>query len=353
MLKKLLPLELKEWIKFDLGGAPLPDEAGARARHGRYLDAFLDRMNHKARGLLVGSPPMPAAGTTSVALVEHIGDIVAAGPIARALKARHPEGAVAWIARRPYAELAAAIPHVDHVVPVFCLSQWLRMRQRARFDRVIDLHVPGKFCDECVVGPRKTQPGGAIDLANFLREGSLLSAFCKIGGLAPLDEGPSLRIPAEAARVVEALALPPRYVVIHRATRDPRKAWAPDKWERLVRFIAEPLATPVVEVGQVAPGAPPPTIDLCGKLRILETAEVIRRARLFVGVDSGPAHLANALSVPGVVLLGRIRDFFPYNPFSGAYGTGEHTLSFDGPVREMALDRVQEAVAARIEAGGR
>ncbi|MCP6657752.1 hypothetical protein NL521_27855, partial [Klebsiella pneumoniae] len=63
-------------------------------------------------------------------------------------------------------------------------------------------------------------------------------------------------------------------------------------------------------------------IDLCGKLSLLETAEVIRGSKLFVGIDSGPAHIANAVGTYGIILLGQYRAFNCYQPYSGAFADG-------------------------------
>ena len=83
---------------------------------------------------------------------------------------------------------------------------------------------------------------------------------------------------------------------------------------------------PVCEIGmtQFIKKSPNMYKSLCGKLTILESAEVIRRAKLFIGIDSGPAHLANAVGTPGIVLMGSYLGFNKYNPFSGDYGNGSN-----------------------------
>lgn len=42
------------------------------------------------------------------------------------------------------------------------------------------------------------------------------------------------------------------------------------------------------------------TIDLLGKTNVAETADVLRRCKLFIGNDSGPKHIAAAVGVPVV-----------------------------------------------------
>ena len=44
--------------------------------------------------------------------------------------------------------------------------------------------------------------------------------------------------------------------------------------------------------------------DLCGQLSLAELAALIGHARLFVGVDSAPMHMAAAMGTPVVALFG-------------------------------------------------
>ena len=49
---------------------------------------------------------------------------------------------------------------------------------------------------------------------------------------------------------------------------------------------------------------------------ILDLAELIRSARIYVGCDSGPLHLSSAVATPSVALFGPKdpRTYGPYNP---------------------------------------
>lgn len=48
----------------------------------------------------------------------------------------------------------------------------------------------------------------------------------------------------------------------------------------------------------------PACIDLCNRLSLPELAQVLSKAALMVGNDSGPSHLASSLGLPGVVIFG-------------------------------------------------
>jgi ADP-heptose:LPS heptosyltransferase len=58
-----------------------------------------------------------------------------------------------------------------------------------------------------------------------------------------------------------------------------------------------------------------PVVNLCGKLTPRESAAAFRRARLFIGHDSGPMHLAAAVQTPCVAIFAarnKPRVWFPY-----------------------------------------
>ncbi|MFO1026994.1 MAG: glycoside hydrolase family 99-like domain-containing protein [Acetobacteraceae bacterium] len=102
------------------------------------------------------------------------------------------------------------------------------------------------------------------------------------------------------------------------------KDWTEEGWQELASFVQDRIGWQVVEVG-AGDDAELPAHSRHdrpgGRLPLLQTAEVIRRAQMFVGIDSGPAHLANALRVPGVVLLGQFNTFRTYSPFTGFYAS--------------------------------
>lgn len=295
------------------------------------------------------------AALVGIALVDHMGDLVAAEPVARHLRARHPDAILVWVVRETYRSLPEAYPEVDEVWSVSCLTEWIRIRSHAPFDHLVDLHVPGRSCGVCQVALRRDDGDPAVHLDTYYGEGDLLEVFCRSAGLPVLREGPRIRPPAGARRAVDRLPLPEAYVCIHGRSTQAVRDWRDDGWPELARRVTEATGLPVVEVGLDPVLSPAPErVDLCGALSILETAEVLRRARLFVGIDSGPAHLANAVGTPGVLLMGRYRHWERYRPWAGGYGSGEtaEVLWADGPASTLEVDRVAEAVLAALAGAG-
>lgn len=292
----------------------------------------------------------------AIGLVEHIGDIIACEPVARFVRRANPDAEICWVVDKRYRELIDANPDVDTTIAVDCLTDWIKLLSHEVFDEYIDLHVNGHMCRPCGVPLRKRVGDRNVTGETYFFHGSLLEAFCLGAGLPPLREPPQLQIPPAIAANVDLLGLPWRFVALHCRTNDEEKDWAAKNWLSLAMWLREEWNLPVVEVGLTAVVASriDTVLDLCSECSLLETAEVIRRAALFVGLDSAPAHMANAVGTAGVVLMGSLRNFQSYNPFTGGFADGTRATLVrnpNGPTRLLTLDKVQEAVAIRLGGG--
>lgn len=117
------------------------------------------------------------------------------------------------------------------------------------------------------------------------------------------------------------------YAVIHPGTSDfgALKRWRPERFAELAERIGRstPLR-PVISWGpgerplaeQIVAGSGGAALLAMETMSILDLAELIRSARLYVGCDSGPLHLSSAVSTPSVALFGPKdpRTYGPYNP---------------------------------------
>jgi ADP-heptose:LPS heptosyltransferase len=90
--------------------------------------------------------------------------------------------------------------------------------------------------------------------------------------------------------------------------------WGEARWMELIACLARQLADhSLVTVGTLQDFAPSQalldswptaTANLCGLLSPRESAAIISHARFFVGHDSGPLHLAEAVNTPTIGLFG-------------------------------------------------
>jgi len=141
-----------------------------------------------------------------------------------------------------------------------------------------------------------------------------LDALRRIGVQPGPGERKVVFVPgAEAERRARELVGEQAFVHLHPASRWRFKCWPAEKNAELIDRLAEKYrvvvtAAPDPEelnfVRAIAEKAKRPFLDLAGKLSIKELGAVAGRAKLFIGVDSMPMHLAAAMGTPTVALFG-------------------------------------------------
>ena len=150
-----------------------------------------------------------------------------------------------------------------------------------------------------------------------------LDALRRIGLQPGMEERRLKFVPGAAAETrVEALlasaGLQPGYIHIHPASRWNFKCWTAagnaELIDRLstghrVVLTAAPQADEMALVGEIVSKTKSKPVNLAGKLSIKELGALTARARLFVGVDSMPMHLAAAMGTQAVALFGPSGEF--------------------------------------------
>ena len=150
------------------------------------------------------------------------------------------------------------------------------------------------------------------DLSDCLTGGDGVDAPGVMDRLPPLVLTDEDR--AYGARVVRAMGWPHdcRPVFVNPAAAKTARAWSSDRY----RAVVEHLAAPAAAGGrQVIVHARPPFeapdgwaaaqgVALAGEATLPELAALLERCALYVGNDSGPAHLAAAAGIPTVSLHG-------------------------------------------------
>jgi heptosyltransferase-2 len=106
----------------------------------------------------------------------------------------------------------------------------------------------------------------------------------------------------------------------------PGSVWATKRWPGFVALAVElSRRGTVVTLGSAADrelataigaAAGPTSIDATGKLSLLASAELIRRARVLITNDSAPQHLASAMNTPTVAIFGPTVPAFGFGPLA-------------------------------------
>lgn len=181
--------------------------------------------------------------------------------------------------------------------------------------------------------------------------------------LGAASDPAQVEIPA-ARLFAEPAQRPGRYAVFHVAAAYFTKQWPPDRFVELGRWLR--YAHRVGSVMLVGPGqsellAGMKEFDAFDNLSLGEMMSLLKGAALFVGNDSGPAHVAAAFGVPSVVIFGS-SDSRVWRPWKTCHQVvethwdckpcpGDRCYAFDEPrcILSVEFEAVRQAVAALIE----
>jgi ADP-heptose:LPS heptosyltransferase len=160
---------------------------------------------------------------------------------------------------------------------------------------------------------------------------------------------PSLPEPAADPELQEAMAgwRKPLIVLQPQASRwTPNKDWPLARWNGLSRRLleigtvvecgADPVLDPVI--GQVS---------MAGRTTVVQFAQLVRAADLFIGPPSGGMHLAAAFRIPSLILYGGYEhpdghQYANVTPFYRQVSCAPCWLTSDCPVGRLCLDQISE-----------
>jgi len=294
-----------------------------------------------------------------------LGDVVHCLPVLSALRRSRPGARIGWVVEEPIAPLLSGHPDLDELL-VVRLRRWRRRPFAAatlaevgaflaaldRFapDLVLDLmgnHKAGvlaalTLADRRIGAARRSrrEPSSAVWLSEGVEPRGLHAvdrALSLLDALdvppAPADFGGTKLLP-EVPEPIRSrlLAHPEPFVLLHPGAGWGNKRYPPAWWGEVARRLRS--ETGIVTWVGVAPGEEELAAEIVahaggpGRAAVAvpapdlaSLAALSRAARLVLGGDSGPLHLAHALGAPVLMLMG------PTDPErNGPYGAPERTL---------------------------
>jgi heptosyltransferase III len=281
----------------------------------------------------------------------HFGDVLLASPVLSVLKNHAPSAEVDALV---YAETAPMLSGHPALAELFAIDrQWskrgpfhqiskewrlLRALRARRYDLVVALSDKPRIAwltrftgaRYAVTAERKDRPSFwrrsfthlyPLPSPNTRHTAEVhLDALRRIGIWPGMDERRVVLIPGEAAeRRADALLREHGlqrggFVQFHPGSRWLFKSWPAARVAELIDVLQgrgqRVVLTGAAEGNEAAylrevlsaVGTPP--VNLAGALDLKELAALTARARLFVGVDSAPLHVASAMRIPAVALFG-------------------------------------------------
>jgi ADP-heptose:LPS heptosyltransferase len=290
-------------------------------------------------------PSLPSQARILIIRLRSIGDIVLLTPTLCLLKGWRPDLRISVLIEPRFRELLEGIPHIEEILAPGggaglrkIVSRWHAMREirRREFALCVDLHggptsrlLARTSGARCKAGFAHFRARGLYDVLipdarvilgqPFIHTAEhQASAFFYLG--LPRKEVPRPKLVVSASHEVwwkekrASFGIPPDrdYALIHPTALFPTKQWAPEKFAHLGIYLKREAGLEVVY--SCGPGENA-VLDAVGQaagfpIRHLEGASLgqfaaaLAGARIFIGNDSGPAHMASALGRPVVVIFG-------------------------------------------------
>jgi ADP-heptose:LPS heptosyltransferase len=280
-----------------------------------------------------------------------LGDIVHTLPAVRRIKRRFPHLRIDWLANPEWMPLLAGNPDLHEVIAfprrefrgmrlLTSFPQWLAgFRKQARPEVVLDFQ--GLFRSgflarssgaRCILGMTDSREG-----ARFLhhcripvdRESHAVDRYLCLAAACGASEGPvQFPLPeGSSPQVVLKSSLPRDYVVLHPFSRGENKSLTV---AQVRRFCERMAPTGVFVVGHTAipeqlANLPSNAANILNQTTLPELCWLLRHARFTVSVDSGPMHMAAAIT-PKLLAIHTWSDprmVGPYNPNAWIWKGGE------------------------------
>ena len=331
---------------------------------------------------MVSDPvPLQSLSRALVIKLRHHGDVLLASPVFSALKQHAPQieiDALVYADTRPMLEGHPAIAELHGIdrgwkrlglFARFAAERALlaRLRER-RYDLIVHLteHPRGAWLARLLGARYAVAPAAAGKKKSWRRSFTHLvaqpanarrhsvernlDALRRIG-LQPDADGRRLTLVAGAAAEARVAALLAPHALVggdfihfHPASRWRFKCWSVDKNAELLRRLhaaghrvvvsGAPDAQEREFLAAILARAGTPVLDLSAQLDLKQLAALAGRARLFVGVDSAPMHIAAAMGTPVVALFGPSGEL-EWGPWGVAHRL---VLSDAHPCRPCGLD---------------
>ena len=272
--------------------------------------------------------------------LNQIGDLVFSLPLLKSLRDQFPQAVIHSIVKPYLAELLKDSPYVDEIY--FRASGFaakLRLLKKIRKNNY-DLLISLSRSEECLVMASFSKAGikagfpdfpwkpffdvkETIDGHNSWYNNSKLLKALGIT-VSKNDYVGLIRTDATA----DNLFLPERFVVVSPGASNRRvtKTWEEEKFADLIFLLYEKFGLIPVLVGSAdnvasnkiiedyvtkkAGGDKIKLVNFSGKINLQTLCAVIKKAALFVGIDSGIMHLASSLDIPVVGLFGPTDPFY-------------------------------------------
>lgn len=247
---------------------------------------------------------LPSGSRIGVIRLRSLGDCVLTTPALALLKAHRPDVRIAVVVEDRFRAIFEGNPDLDAILGPAGLTRW-------KPDLVLNLHGGTRSMALTVVSGARIRAGFAHHRYSFVYTVKIPRAQQILGEERPVHTAEHIAsamfwmgVPRTAiprARLFADPAPPGRYAVLHPFASNPAKTWPAERFLALAAGLQE---EPVFLAGPEDDAAPFGRFRVLRNAPLAEVKSLMAGAQLFIGNDSGPAHIAAAFGIPVVVLFG-------------------------------------------------
>lgn len=257
---------------------------------------------------------LPGGARVAVVRLRSMGDCILTTPAISILKQARPDLSISVVVEERFASLFEGNPDINEIL----LPDRPRLRKWRPY-LCLNLHGGGGSAALTAFSGARFRAGfahfqySAIYNVKIPRAQEILGVDRKVHTAEHLASAlfylgaPRVEIPRAKLFVTNSIQGrgPLAQCVIHPCASAPEKTWPADRFIEVASYLEKSL-----ELEPVFIGGPGEDLSLFRRWRIVsaaplaETKSLISRASLFIGNDSGPAHMAAAFGIPSVVIFG-------------------------------------------------
>jgi heptosyltransferase-1 len=245
-----------------------------------------------------------------------LGDVVHTLPAVAAIRDAHPDAEITWLINPEWTPLLRGNRDIDHV-HIFPRGQfrgfgaatrllpWIRRTRRLQPEVVLDFQgllrsalIAKASGAKKILGMSDGREGSRLfynEIARVDRKEHAVDRYLKLSEMFGADLTKPLRFPLPTGDPLPRFDPLPPFVVLHPHARGRRKSIGRSVVMQLCREL---MPARVVIVGKSQRRFSPPEncIDLTNQTTLLQLVWLIRNAAYVISVDSGPMHIAAALT---------------------------------------------------------
>ncbi|HJT81371.1 MAG TPA: glycosyltransferase family 9 protein [Chthoniobacterales bacterium] len=245
-----------------------------------------------------------------------LGDVVHTLPAVAAVRDAYPTATITWVINPEWAPLLRGNQDVNHV-HIFprgdfrglgastSLLPWLKQTRKLRPDLALDFQgllrsaLIGRVSGaKRLLGMSDGREGSRLlyhSSAKVNRREHAIERYLKLAEAAGARIGDSLRAPIPSGDPLPRFDEYPPFILLHPYSRGNSKSLSNAVIEEICRAFAP---TRVVIVGRSQRKIEPPEncVELTNQTTLLQLVRLIRVARFIISVDSGPMHIAAAVT---------------------------------------------------------